>query len=155
MTRSKAQPASAPNAVAAAIAAISATMFMAALPPDTQTPNHASTLAAMKAPKETKAEWPKFNTSISPKISDRPDAIRKIIMPMARPATVSVIQVDGRPISTKAMRPSATGRSMTPPKRSKVAERVFMLAVSSRTLGQSQKASPYVAPLCPAGQRGA
>ena len=35
----------------------------------------------------------KLSTSIRPKISVRPDAIRKIIMPIARPATVSVTQV--------------------------------------------------------------
>ena len=40
-----------------------------------------------------KAAWAKFSTSISPKISVRPDAIRNSIMPMVTPATVSVIQV--------------------------------------------------------------
>ena len=45
-----------------------------------------------------KAPWPKFSTSIRPKTSVRPDAMMKIIMPMARPATVSVTQVEGVPI---------------------------------------------------------
>src|SRR5690606_12738998 len=69
------------------------------------------------------------STSIRPKISDRPDAIRKIIMPMASPATVSVIQVDGRPISRKATSASTTGSSMTPPKRSTVEEKVFIISM--------------------------
>ena len=85
-------------------------MLSAALEPVSQEPNAASTEAAMKAPNDTKAEWPKFSTSISPKTSERPDAIRKIIMPMASPATVSVTQVEGLPISTKASTAITTGR---------------------------------------------
>ncbi len=40
-----------------------------------------------------KTPWAKFITSIRPKTSVRPEAMMKIIMPMARPATVSVTQV--------------------------------------------------------------
>ena len=40
-----------------------------------------------------KAPWPKLSTSIRPNTSVRPDAMMKIIMPIARPATVSVTQV--------------------------------------------------------------
>src|SRR5690606_23288091 len=83
----------------------------------------------MNAPKATKAEWPKFSTSISPKITERPDAIRKIIMPMASPATVNVTQVEGRPISRKATSARMTGSSMTPPNRSKVAESVVIISM--------------------------
>ena len=39
-----------------------------------------------------KAPWPKFNTSIRPNTSVSPEAMMKIIMPMARLATVSVTQ---------------------------------------------------------------
>ena len=85
-------------------------MLSAALGPVSHEPSAASTEAAMKAPNDTKAEWPKFRTSISPKTSESPDAMRKIIMPMASPATVSVTQVEGLPISTKARTPIATGR---------------------------------------------
>ena len=42
-----------------------------------------------------KAPWPKLSTSIRPKISVRPDAMMKIIMPIASPAMVSVTQVEG------------------------------------------------------------
>src|SRR5687768_13353054 len=109
MTRSKNQPATAPKAVAAPIAARIARTFRKALLPTTQDERAASTDAATKAPKETKAEWPKFRTSIRPKTRERPDAIRKIIMPIARPATVRVSHVDGEPIATSAIRASASG----------------------------------------------
>ena len=42
-----------------------------------------------------KAPWPKLITSIRPNTSVRPDAMTKIIMPIASPATVSVTQVRG------------------------------------------------------------
>ena len=42
--------------------------------------------------------WPKLSTSIRPKTSVRPEAMMKMIMPIARPATVSVTQVEGEPI---------------------------------------------------------
>ena len=54
--------------------------------------------------------WPKFSTSISPNTSVRPEAMMKMIMPMARPATVSVSQVEGEPISGSATAAS-TGTS--------------------------------------------
>src|SRR5690606_30641730 len=46
--------------------------------------------------------WPKFSTSISPKTSVRPEAMMKMIIPIARPATVSVTQVGTLPISGSA-----------------------------------------------------
>src|SRR5258707_2897501 len=60
------------------------------------------TLAATKAPTAMKAPWPKLSTSIRPKVSVSPDAMMKIISPMARPATVSVTQLVGEPISGSA-----------------------------------------------------
>jgi hypothetical protein len=47
-------------------------------------------LKPTKAPQENSAPCAKLSTSISPKISVRPDATRKISIPMARPATLSV-----------------------------------------------------------------
>ncbi len=49
-----------------------------------------------------KAPWPKLSTSIRPNTSVKPDAMMKMIMPMASPAAVSVAQVDGEPISGRA-----------------------------------------------------
>ena len=60
------------------------------------------TLAATKAPTAMKAPWPKLSTSIRPNVSVRPEAMMKIIKPMARPATVSVTQLDGEPTSGRA-----------------------------------------------------
>ena len=44
-----------------------------------------------------KAPWPKFSTSIMPNTSVSPEAMVKIIMPIARPAAVSVTKVEGEP----------------------------------------------------------
>ncbi len=46
-----------------------------------------------------KAPWPKLSTSISPNTSVSPEAMMKIIMPMARLATVSVAHELPEPIS--------------------------------------------------------
>ena len=70
-------------------------------------PSASMTLAATKAPTAMKAPWPKFSTSIRPKVSVRPEAMTKIISPMARPATVSVTQLDGEPTSGSAATASA------------------------------------------------
>ena len=55
-----------------------------------------STLVATKAPSAMNTPWPKFSTSIRPKISVSPEAMMKMISPIASPATLSVTQVDGR-----------------------------------------------------------
>ena len=46
-----------------------------------------------------KAPWPKFSTSIRPNTSVSPDAMMKIIMPIAKLATVSVTHELPDPIS--------------------------------------------------------
>src|SRR5438034_9495574 len=46
--------------------------------------------------------WPKLSTSIRPKTSVSPDAAMKMIIPIARPATVSVNQVDDEPTAGQA-----------------------------------------------------
>ena len=58
-----------------------------------------------------KAPWPKLSTSISPKINVRPEAITKIIMPIARPAMVSVTQVEPDGMNGSAASASASGKS--------------------------------------------
>ena len=58
-----------------------------------------------------KAPWPKLITSIRPKISVRPDAMTKIIMPIASPATVSVTQVEVDGMNGKAATASSSGSS--------------------------------------------
>ena len=57
------------------------------------------TLVATKAPSAMNTPWPKFSTSIRPKISVRPEAMMKMIRPIASPATLSVTQVEDEPIS--------------------------------------------------------
>src|SRR5205809_4617407 len=46
--------------------------------------------------------WPKLSTSIRPKTSVSPDAAMKMIIPIAKPATVSVNQVDDEPTAGHA-----------------------------------------------------
>src|SRR3954465_11559884 len=71
-----------------------------------------STLVATKAPSAMNTPWPKFSTSIRPNTSVRPEAMMKMIMPIARPATVSVIQVEGEPMKGQASKASAATSPM-------------------------------------------
>ena len=73
-----------------------------------QPPKASSTLPPTKAPIEMKAPWPKFITSIRPNTSVRPDAMMKISMPMASPASVSVAQVEKSAISARPAAASTT-----------------------------------------------
>ena len=65
---------------------------------------------ATKAPSAMNTPWPKFSTSIRPNTSVRPEAMMKMIMPIARPATVSVTQVEAEPTTAGD---SATRRRAT------------------------------------------
>ena len=58
-----------------------------------------------------KAPWPKFSTSIRPNTSVSPEAMMKIIMPIARLATVSVTQELPEPISGSIASARITGSS--------------------------------------------
>ena len=58
-----------------------------------------------------KALWPKLSTSIMPKTSVRPDAMVKIIIPIATPAAVSVTKVESEPMNGRAA--SATIRGVS------------------------------------------
>ncbi len=108
---SKKSPAISPNRLAAAIAAKRERKLRARESAPTHAESAASTEAAMKAPKEMKAEWPKLRTFISPKTRLSPDAMRKIIMPMARPATVSVTHEENEPTSGSASTMRMIGRA--------------------------------------------
>src|SRR3954471_4905700 len=56
-----------------------------------------------------KAPWPKFSTSISPNTKVRPDAMIKIIMPIASPAAVRVTHALPLPTIGSAASASSTG----------------------------------------------
>src|SRR5690606_32288092 len=71
-----------------------------------------STVTATKAPSAMNTPWPKFSTSINPKTRVRPEAMMKTIRPMARPATVSVSQVEPLPIAGRASAMSAGTSAM-------------------------------------------
>ncbi len=61
-----------------------------------------NTEVARKAPRVMNTPWPKFSTSIRPNTRVKPEAMMKMIMPMARPAKVSVTQVENDPVSGNA-----------------------------------------------------
>ena len=69
-------------------------------------PMLASTVVATKAPSAMNTPWPKLSTSIRPNTSVSPEAMMKMIMPIASPATVSVSQVAPEPTSGSASRAS-------------------------------------------------
>ena len=73
-------------------------------------PSASSTLTPTKAPTEMNAPWPKLMTSISPKTSVRPEAMMKIIIPIASPDTVSVNHEDCEGINRNPQR-TRTGTS--------------------------------------------
>ena len=102
MTRSKARPSTPLTTIAASTAGPMAARLSQIESAVIHGASASMTLAATKAPTAMKAPWPKFSTSIRPKVSVRPEAMMKIISPIARPATVSVTQLDGEPISGSA-----------------------------------------------------
>ena len=87
-----------------------ATMLRHHSPEPVQSPMAPSTLVATKAPSAMNKPWPKLSTSMRPNTSVKPEAMMKMIMPMARPATVSVSQVEPEPIRGNASKAS-TGTS--------------------------------------------
>ena len=56
-----------------------------------------------------KAPWPKFSTSIMPNTRVSPEAMVKIIMPIARPAAVSVTKVEAEPMKGAATTATMSG----------------------------------------------
>ena len=106
ITRSNPQPQTPPTAAAASTALASAARFRHQSAAPTQPGSAASTLTARNAPSVMNPPCAKFSTSISPNTKVSPQAIRNSIIPIASPATVSVIQV-GRLIAGKASSTSA------------------------------------------------
>ena len=70
-----------------------------------------NTVVARNAPSAMNRLWPKLRTSISPNTSVRPDAAMKMIIPIARPAIVSVSQVEDEPTIGQATSAIATTRT--------------------------------------------
>ena len=79
-------------------------------PEPVQSPIAPNTLVATNAPSAMKRPWPKFSTSMRPNTSVNPEAMMKMIMPMAKPATVSVSQVELEPTKGHASKAN-TGTS--------------------------------------------
>ena len=111
MTRSNARPSTAAAAMAtsmvtkmaAKLSAIESAVAQACIPP--------ITVVATKAPSAIKTPWPKLSTSIKPNTRVRPEAMMKTIMPMAKPATVSVSQVLVLPMKGRATAMRASNSS--------------------------------------------
>jgi hypothetical protein len=96
------------TAMATSMAGSTATMLRHSSAEPVQSPMAPSTLVATKAPSAMNTPWPKLSTSIRPNTSVRPEAMMKMIMPMASPATVSVSQVLGEPTSGSESASSGT-----------------------------------------------
>ena len=102
MKRSNARPTAPATSMAINIAGNTATRLRQSSCDPVQSPIAPSTLVATNAPKAINTPWPKLSTSMRPNTSVRPEAIMKIIMPMARPATVRVSQVEPEPTNGNA-----------------------------------------------------
>jgi hypothetical protein len=111
MKRSNARPSAPATAMATSMAGSTATRLRHSSALPVQSPMAPSTLVATKAPSAMNTPWPKFSTSIRPNTSVRPEAMMKMIMPMASPATVSVSQVLGEPMSGSTMSASSGTRA--------------------------------------------
>src|ERR1017187_1536717 len=94
ITRSNARPTAPVNAIATSIAGNTATRLSKRLSLPVQRVIAPSTLVARKAPSVMKTPWPKFRTSMRPNTSVRPEAMMKMIIPIASPANVSVTHVE-------------------------------------------------------------
>src|SRR5664279_4020058 len=108
MTRSNARPIVPASSIAASMATKMTARLLARVGADAQPLMKPNTLVATKAPTAMNRLWPKLRTSIRPKTSVRPEAAMKMIMPIARPAMVSVSQVDDEPTSGQAASAIAT-----------------------------------------------
>jgi hypothetical protein len=105
MKRSNARPTAPATAIATSIAGNTAIRFSHRDAEPVQSPIVASTVVATKAPSAMNSPWPKLSTSIRPNTSVSPEAITKMISPMASPAMVSVSQLESDPtngITTRA-----------------------------------------------------
>src|ERR1035441_9407345 len=94
ITRSNARPTAPVTATATSIAASTASRLKSKLSRPVQLVMVPSTAVARKAPSVMKTPWPKLRTSIRPNTSVRPEAMMKMIIPIASPANVSVTHVE-------------------------------------------------------------
>src|SRR4051812_25667413 len=87
--------------------------------------------------------WPKLSTSIRPNTSVRPEAAMKTIMPIARPAKVSVSQVELEPTAGQAAR-AITASSSSGRKSKRVCGSASLAAAAAGTVaaGTSLMAVP-------------
>ena len=111
MTRSKPSPIVPESAIAASTATATTPRFDATLGAVAAPPIAAKIVVARNAPSAMNRLWPKLRTSISPKTSVSPDAAMKTIIPIARPAMVSVSQVDEEPTTGHATSAIAASRT--------------------------------------------
>ena len=104
MKRSKASPKAAVTAMATHMAGNTAARLSQTLADCVQSLIDPNTLVATNAPRAMNTPCPKLSTSIKPKTKVKPEAITKMIMPMAKPATVRVNQLEGEPIKGRAIK---------------------------------------------------
>src|SRR6185369_11607519 len=111
MTRSKPSPIVPASAIAASTATATTPRLAATLGALAAPPIAAKIVVARNAPSAMNRLWPKLRTSISPNTSVSPDAAMKTIIPIARPAIVSVSHVDDEPTTGHATSATATTRT--------------------------------------------
>src|ERR1039457_5359118 len=94
ITRSNTRPTTPTTAIATRMAGSTASRLRSRRSLPVQLAINPSIAVARKAPRVMKAPWPKLSTSIRPNTSVRPEAMMKMIIPIARPANVSVTHVE-------------------------------------------------------------
>src|ERR1019366_8233645 len=107
ITRSNTRPTTPTTAIATRMAGSTASRLRSRRSLPVQLAINPSIAVARKAPRVMKTPWPKLSTSIRPNTSVRPEAMMKMIIPIARPAKVSVTQVENDPVSGSARSASA------------------------------------------------
>src|ERR1019366_8293649 len=99
ITRSNTRPTTPTTAIATRMAGSTASRLRSRRSLPVQLAINPSIAVARKAPRVMKTPWPKLSTSIRPNTSVRPEAMMKMIIPIARPANVSVTHVENDPVS--------------------------------------------------------
>src|ERR1019366_9719060 len=109
ITRSNTRPTTPTTAIATRMAGSTASRLRSRRSLPVQLAINPSIAVARKAPRVMKTPWPKLSTSIRPNTSVRPEAMMKMIIPIARPANVSVTHVENDPVSGSARSGSRSG----------------------------------------------
>src|ERR1035437_2750205 len=107
MTRSYPRPTAPATTIATTIAARTTRTFRSIRSLTVHPAREPRTDTARNAPRVMKTPWPKLRTSIRPNTKVRPEAMMKMIIPIASPANVSVTQVENEPVSGIARSASA------------------------------------------------